>query len=75
MDLVSEFDKLLSLVKSVKPEIVMHYAAINGTKYFYEIPYKVLDLNVRMTQNILSAIASVDSVDKIIYASSSERTT
>jgi len=72
IDLVTEFDKLLGLVKSVKPEIVIHYAAINGTRYFYEIPHKVLDLNVRMTQNILSAIASVGSVDKIVYASSSE---
>jgi len=46
-------------------------AAINGTKYFYDIPYQVLDENVCMTQNVLKACKN-SSVKKIIYASSSE---
>lgn len=72
MDLVYEYDRLVELLKRLKPEIVIHYAAINGTKYFYDIPLKVLDQNVRMTQNLLKALDGVDSVDKIVYASSSE---
>jgi len=72
IDLVTEFNKFLNLVKKVKPEKVIHYAAINGTKYFYDIPYKVLDMNIRMTQNVLNAIATVGATDKIVYASSSE---
>lgn len=53
-----------------KPEIVIHYAAINGTKYFYDIPYKVCDDNITITQNVLYSCG--ESVKKIIYASSSE---
>ena len=34
-------------------DIVFHYAAINGTRYFYDIPNKVVDDNIRMTQNVL----------------------
>ena len=51
--------------------MIFHYAAINGTKYFYDIPYQVIDNNIRMTQNVLSACEKT-SVNKIIYASSSE---
>lgn len=60
------------IFKIEKPDIVVHYGAINGTQYFYDIPYKVLDDNVRMTQNVLSACKEVKSIKKIVYASSSE---
>jgi nucleoside-diphosphate-sugar epimerase len=52
------------------PEIVVHYAAINGTKYFYDIPYKVCNDNILLTQNVLNSCGS--SVKKVVYASSSE---
>lgn len=51
-------------------DIVFHYAAINGTRYFYDIPNKVVDDNIRITQNVLTSLTT--SVKKIIYASSSE---
>ena len=57
----------------VQPEIVIHYAAINGTRYFYDIPFKVCEENIRMTQNILSCSSTHSyCVKKIVYASSSE---
>lgn len=70
-----EFDllKLNGLEKILNDnniEIVIHYAAINGTKYFYDIPYKVCNDNILMTQNLLSSLTK--SVRKVIYASSSE---
>lgn len=71
MDLVKEYERFSELVKTEKPELLFHYAAINGTKYFYDIPYQVTDDNVRMTQNVLEACKN-SSVKKIIYASSSE---
>lgn len=52
------------------PDVVVHYAAINGTKYFYDIPYKVCNDNILLTQNILNSCSK--SVKKVIYASSSE---
>ena len=70
-----EFDLLKSnglkkIIDNNNIEIVIHYAAVNGTKYFYDIPYKVCNDNILMTQNLLSNLTS--SVRKIIYASSSE---
>jgi len=71
IDLVNEADKFADIIKKEKPEIMIHYAAINGTKYFYDIPYQVINDNVKMTQNVLNACKN-SSVKKIIYASSSE---
>ena len=65
---VTEFEKII--IKE-KPIWLFHYAAINGTKYFYDIPFQVTDDNVSMTQNVLKACIN-SSVKKIIYASSSE---
>jgi len=71
LDLVEEAYLLKAIIKKQKPEFVFHYAAINGTKYFYDIPYQVINNNIRMTQNVLKACKN-SSVKKIIYASSSE---
>lgn len=71
LDLVKKSKELKEIVKKEKPEIMIHYAAINGTKYFYDIPYQVINDNVCMTQNVLNACKN-SSVKKIVYASSSE---
>ena len=71
IDLVEEKERLNKIVKKESLDTVFHYAAINGTKYFYDIPLKVLDDNTKMTQNVLDSIEGT-SVKKIIYASSSE---
>jgi len=71
IDLVKELSKFSEVVKKEKPEMVFHYAAINGTKYFYDIPYQVTNDNVTMTQNVLKGCQN-SSIKKIIYASSSE---
>jgi len=71
MDLIKEPERFYEIIKKEKPELLFHYAAINGTKYFYDIPYQVLNDNVTMTQNVLKACKN-SSVKKIIYASSSE---
>lgn len=71
IDLVNQLEEIKKIVNKEKPEIMIHYAAINGTKYFYDIPYQVINNNVRMTQNLLDACKN-STVKKIIYASSSE---
>src|SRR3990167_443497 len=50
---------------------IFHLAAINGTQYFYDKPLFVLDKNIRITQNLLSAIQGT-AVNYVIYTSSSE---
>lgn len=64
------------LVKE-RPELIFHYAAINGTQYFYDIPSQVLEVNTSATHNLMNAVRSAkkqipDYKCKIIYASSSE---
>jgi nucleoside-diphosphate-sugar epimerase len=71
LDLVKEKGIFKEIVNKHKPDLIFHYAAINGTKYFYEIPFQVIDNNIRMTQNMLDSCKN-SSVKKIIYASSSE---
>jgi len=71
VDLVTDYEKLSTIILKERPDTIYHYAAINGTKYFYDIPFKVLDDNVRMTQNLLNATINT-TVNKIVYASSSE---
>lgn len=71
IDLAEEPKKTKKVMEREEPNFVFHYAAINGTKYFYDIPYKVFSKNIRMTQNVLQAVQATKT-DKIIYASSSE---
>jgi len=71
IDLVRQPEKFEELIKNEQPDIVIHYAAINGTKYFYDIPFQVTNDNVRMTQNVLNACKN-STVEKFVYASSSE---
>lgn len=52
-------------------DIVYHLAAINGTKYFYEIPEKVLRTNILSLVNVLDWIVRTNS-KKLIWLSSSE---
>jgi len=52
-------------------DVVFHYAAINGTEYFYDIPTKVFNDNIEITKNVLSSIKGT-GVKKVIYTSTSE---
>tara|TARA_R100000008_G_scaffold80104_1_gene62281 strand:- start:578 stop:1507 length:930 start_codon:yes stop_codon:yes gene_type:complete len=57
----------------VKPDIVFHYAAINGTQYFYDIPNKVFDDNIEMTKNVLNSMRyKFLNIKKLVYTSTSE---
>lgn len=52
-------------------EQVYHLAAINGTRYFYEIPEKVLRVNILALLNLLDWFTE-GCRGKILFASSSE---
>lgn len=51
-------------------DYVYHLAAINGTKYFYEIPHEVLRVGVLSTVNLLEQFKGTKA--KMLFASSSE---
>jgi nucleoside-diphosphate-sugar epimerase len=52
-------------------DLAYHLAAINGTKYFYEMPSTVLEVNVRGTLNFVDWIKDT-SIKRFFFASSSE---
>ncbi|MEK6947068.1 MAG: NAD-dependent epimerase/dehydratase family protein [Nanoarchaeota archaeon] len=52
-------------------EFAYHLAAINGTKFFYEIPEKVLKVNVEGTFNFVDWLRN-SQVKRVFFTSSSE---
>jgi UDP-glucuronate decarboxylase len=69
-DLTSE--GIEDLINLHNIDTVFHYAAINGTEHFYDIPAKVFNDNMNMTRNVLESITRGDSVKRIVYTSTSE---
>jgi nucleoside-diphosphate-sugar epimerase len=52
-------------------DAVVHLAAVQGTRNFYEIPDTVLDVNLRGVLNVAQACAAED-VQRLVFSSSSE---
>lgn len=52
-------------------DIIYHLAAVNGTKYFYDVPEKVLQVNLKGTMNLMEWISSTNA-KRIFFSSSSE---
>jgi len=52
-------------------DIVYHLAAINGTKFFYEIPNQVLNVNIQGIFNLMKWLSN-SSVNRFFFSSSSE---
>ncbi len=79
LDLAKEenITRMAELLLKERPAYIFHYAAINGTQYFYDIPAKVLEVNTNATYNLMRAVRMAKQSDagfhtKMIYASSSE---
>lgn len=69
--------QMTEMIVKEQPNLIFHYAAINGTQYFYDIPSKVLEVNTMATKNLMNAVRNAkkqvpDYKCKVIYASSSE---
>ncbi len=52
-------------------DVVYHLAAVNGTRFFYEIPYAVSRTNLLVTLNLLNWLEQ-QTVRRLLYASTSE---
>lgn len=53
-------------------DMIYHFGAINGTRYFYEIPNQLLKNNVFADFNLFNWAQSLGNLQNIVYASSSE---
>ena len=58
IDLSSDYNKIKNIIEYEKPVVVYHYAAVNGTKYFYDMPFFVLNHNILINFLIFSACSS-----------------
>ncbi len=61
-------DMMLDIVEKVKPEIIIHLAAIHFIPYCNEHPYESSNINIRGTIHILNA-AEKSGVKKVLFAS------
>jgi UDP-glucose 4-epimerase len=52
-------------------DVVAHFAAVQGTRTFYEAPDVVLDVNLRGVLNVAQACAA-ENVRRLVFSSSSE---
>jgi len=50
---------------------IIHLAYVNGTKYFYEIPYDILEIGILGMMNVMNAVKQFD-IESLIFASTSE---
>lgn len=66
---ITDMNSLNGILENI--DTVIHLAAINGTKFFYEIPHKVLSVNLMGTMNILNA-AMNSGIKRFVFSSSSE---
>ena len=66
---VLEEKEVIGLLKGC--DAVYHLAAINGTRNFYEIPEKVLEVGLIGTYNVLKSVLK-NNVKSFFFASSSE---
>jgi len=69
---ITEKNKLVRILKQFKPDLVFHLAGITGVITVLKDPMKVIDVNLIGSYNLAKAISCVDSVKKLVYASTSE---
>jgi UDP-glucose 4-epimerase len=66
---VLDLEKLRSMFREFRPQIVYHLAAIHHIPTCENNPERALRVNVEGTQCVLTAAREADSVEKIIFAS------
>jgi UDP-glucose 4-epimerase len=62
-------EKVFEIVQSIKPDYVIHLAAIHFIPYCNQHPFEAAQVNIEGTKNILDACAKTKSVKKVLYAS------
>jgi len=61
--------KVEEVIAKVKPDVVVHLAAIHFIPYCNQHPFEAIDINIRGTMNLLNACKSSSSLKKIFFAS------
>ena len=70
---LTDYSSVKKAIKELKPNIVVHLAALSSVSYSYMHPIEVLETNILGSVNLIEACASeTESLDKFIFASTSE---
>jgi UDP-glucuronate 4-epimerase len=68
---IADKDAITKIFADAKPDKVIHLAAQAGVRYSLENPYAYIESNIVGHLNILEGCRHTDSVQKLVYASSS----
>jgi UDP-glucose 4-epimerase len=68
-DDIRDAGKVEEVIKQLKPEIVVHLAAIHFIPYCNQHPFEAIDINIRGTMNVLNACNSYKGLKKFFFAS------
>jgi UDP-glucose 4-epimerase len=66
---IRDAEKVEEIVARVKPEVVVHLAAIHFIPYCNQHPFEAIDINIRGTMNVLNACTSYKGLKKFFFAS------
>lgn len=66
---IRDREAMMAIIGEVKPQWVIHLAAIHFIPYCNQHPYEAFDVNVNGTMNILDAAAAADSLERMFFAS------
>ncbi len=66
---IRDREEMKTLFEKVRPDWVIHLAAIHFIPYCNEHPYEASDINIRGTVNVLDAAAACGSIKKAFFAS------
>lgn len=61
--------KMFDVFNTVRPNWLIHLAAIHFIPYCNEHPFEAANINIQGTMNVLDAAAEVGSVQKVLFAS------
>ena len=67
---IRDADRLLTLVRSIQPEVVFHLAAQALVRTSYKEPLSTLATNVQGTANLLEALRTINSVRSVVIVTS-----
>ncbi len=66
---IRDAQKVEDIFTRLKPDIVVHLAAIHFIPYCNQHPFEAADINIRGTMNILRACKNLKSLKKVFFAS------
>lgn len=69
---LTDYAEVRSLIAKLKPEVVIHLAAISPVSYSYKHPMEVMECNTMATVNLAEACASLPDFQHMIFAGTTE---